>query len=478
MLLFEENRRWGKLEQKQTKPNIIFIMSDDHAAHAMSCYGSKINETPNLDRIADEGIRFDNAFCTNSICAPSRAAILTGRYNHMNGVKTLGDKFDSRQQTVQKILQDDGYQTALIGKWHLGHGGIHNPTGFDYWNVLPGQGVYHDPQLYEMGEKKVYEGYVTDILTDLSLDWMKGRHKDKPFMLMCHHKAPHRPWDPDKKHAHMYEDVHIPEPETFNDDYSNRSEAAKEAKMRIDRDLTERDFKVTPPEHLSDQELKSWKYQRYIKDYLRVIASIDDNVGRILDYLDEEGLTENTMVIYTSDQGFFLGDHGWFDKRFMYEESLRMPFIVRYPRAIQPGTVTKDFALNVDFAETFLDYAGIEVPEEMQGTSLRPVMEGNTPDDWQTSMYYRYWEHLSSEHKVGAHYGVRTTRYKLIYYYGEALGASDAVDESRTPEWELFDLEKDPYEMNNVYSDPSYSETVVTLKTELYRLKEAVADYE
>ena len=209
------------MEQKQTKPNIIFIMSDDHAAHAISCYGSKINETPNIDRIAEEGMRFDNAFCTNSICAPSRAAILTGRYNHMNGVKTLGDDFDSRQQTVQKIMQDDGYQTALIGKWHLGHGGIHNPMGFDYWNVLPGQGVYHDPELYEMGEKKVYEGYVTDILTDLSLDWMKGRNKDEPFMLMCHHKAPHRPWDPDKKHAHMYEDVHIPEPETFNDDYSN-----------------------------------------------------------------------------------------------------------------------------------------------------------------------------------------------------------------------------------------------------------------
>lgn len=467
-----------KLQQKQTKPNIIFIMSDDHAAHAISCYDSKINKTPNIDRIAEEGMRLDNCFCTNSICAPSRAAILTGRYNHLNGVKTLGDNFDSGQQTVQKIMQEDGYQTALIGKWHLGHGGIHDPTGFDYWNVLPGQGDYHDPKMFEMGEEKDYKGYVTDIITDLSLEWLKDRNKDEPFMLMCHHKAPHRPWDPDEKHAHMYDNVDIPEPATFNDDYSNRSNAAKEATMRIDRDLNERDLKGSPPEGLSDQEQKSWKYQRYIKDYLRVIASVDDNIGRMLDYLDEAGLTEDTMIIYTSDQGFFLGDHGWFDKRFMYEESLRMPFTVRYPRAIKPGSVTADFALNVDFAETFLDYAGIEVPEEMQGTSLRPIMEGKTPDDWQTSMYYRYWEHLSSEHKVGAHYGLRTERYKLIYYYGEALGASEAVDESRTPEWELFDLKKDQYEMNNVYHDPDYSDTVELLKIELYRLKRKVKDTE
>lgn len=453
-------------------------MSDDHASHAISCYDSKINETPNLDRIAEGGMRFDNAFCTNSICAPSRAAILTGKYNHINGVKTLGDNFDSRQQTVQQIMQDDGYQTALIGKWHLGHGGIHDPAGFDYWNVLPGQGDYHDPKMFEMGEEKDYKGYVTDIITDLSLDWLKERNKNEPFMLMCHHKAPHRPWDPDEKHARMYENVDIPEPTTFNDDYSNRSNAAKEATMRIDKDLNERDLKGAPPEGLTDQEQKSWKYQRYIKDYLRVIASVDNNVGRMLDYLDEEGLTEDTMIIYTSDQGFFLGDHGWFDKRFMYEESLRMPFIVRYPRAIKAGSITEDFALNVDFAETFLDYAGIEVPNEMQGTSLRPVMEGKTPDDWQTSMYYRYWEHLSGEHKVGAHYGVRSERYKLIYYYGEALGASEAVDESRTPEWELFDLEKDQYEMNNVYHDPDYLETVELLKTELYRLKKKVKDTE
>jgi len=460
------------------KPNVIFIMSDDHAAHAMSCYDSKINETPNLDRIANEGMRFDNAFCTNSICAPSRAAILTGKYNHINGVKTLGDQFDSRQQTVQQIMKDNGYQTALVGKWHLGHGGIHDPSGFDYWNIFPGQGDYHNPKMFDMGEEKVYEGYATDIITDLSLDWMDQRDEDKPFMLMLHHKAPHRPWDPDEKHMHMYEDIDIPEPETFNDDYSNRSNAAKEAHMRIDRDLNERDVKGKPPEGLTDAELKSWKYQRYIKDYLRVIASVDDNVGRVLDYLDENNLTDDTIVVYTSDQGFFLGDHGWFDKRFMYEESLRMPFIVRYPRAIKPGSVTKDFALNVDFPETFLDYAGIDIPEDMQGRSLRPVFEGETPNDWQTSMYYRYWEHLSVEHKVGAHYGVRTHDYKLIYYYGESLGATHAVDESREPEWELFDLNKDPYELNSVYDDPAYADTVAELKEELYRLKEKVNDPE
>lgn len=295
---------------------------------------------------------------------------------------------------------------------------------------------------------------------------------------MCHHKAPHRPWDPDEKYAHMYADVEIPEPPTFHDDYSDRAEAAKEARMRIERDLTERDVKIKPPENLSAAELKSWYYQRYIKDYLRCVASIDDNVGRILDYLDAEGLTENTIVVYTSDQGFFLGDHGWYDKRFMYEESLRMPFIVRYPRAIKEGSTTKDFALNVDFPETFLDYAGVAIPEHMQGRSLRPVLEGETPDDWQTSMYYRYWEHLSVEHRVGAHYGLRTHRYKLIYYYGEALGVADAMDEPRTPEWELFDLKSDPYELNNVYSEPKYQETVKELKKELYRLKEKVGDEE
>ncbi|CQR47228.1 Arylsulfatase [Paraliobacillus sp. PM-2] len=463
---------------EKKRPNILFIMSDDHASHAMSCYDSKINKTPHLDRIANEGIRFDNCFCTNAICTPSRASILTGLYNHKNGVKTLGDEIDGRQTTVQKLMKSSGYQTAIIGKWHLGAGGNADPIGFDYWNVFPNQGEYFDPVMYEMGEEKVFKGYATDLVTDMSIEWLKQRDKEKPFMLMCHHKAPHRPWDPDEKHAHMYEDINIPEPPTFHDDYENRAEAAKEARMRIERDLTERDVKDKPPENLSAAELKSWYYQRYIKDYLRCVASIDDNVGRLLNYLDEEELTNDTIVVYTSDQGFFLGDHGWYDKRFMYEESLRMPFIVRYPRAIKPGSVTKDFALNVDFPETFLDYAGIDIPDDMQGTSLRPILEGNTPREWQTSMYYRYWEHLSIEHRVGAHYGLRTHRYKLIYYYGESLGVTDAMDEPRTPTWELFDLEQDYYELNNVYNDPAYSEIVKELKKELYRLKDEVEDYE
>lgn len=452
-------------------------MSDDHAAHAISAYGSRINETPHLDRIANEGMRLDNCFCTNSICAPSRATILTGKYNHLNGVRTLYENFDARQNHVAKILQENGYQTAMIGKWHLGHGGNSDPTGFDYWNIFPGQGEYHDPIMYEMGEEKKYKGYATDIVTDLTIDWLDNIDREKPFFVMCHHKAPHRPWDPDEKYMHLYEDVDIPEPETFHDDYSTRVYAAHEAEMRIDTHLTKRDVKMDPPEGLSPSELKSWYYQRYIKDYLRCIASVDDNVGRLLDYLDEKGLTEDTIVIYTSDQGFFLGDHGWYDKRFMYEESLRMPFLIRYPRSIKPGTSTDAFALNVDFAQTFLDYAGIEAPEDMQGRSLRPILEGEVPEDWQTSMYYRYWEHMS-EHNVAAHYGIRTHRYKLIYYYGEGLGVPGARDIKREPAWELFDLEKDPFELNNVYSDPAYQDVVEELKKELYRLKEKVKDFD
>src|SRR5262249_17001363 len=317
-----------------SRPNILFIMADDHAAHAMSCYGSKINKTPNLDRIANEGMRFLNCFAVNSICTPSRAAILTGKYSHINGV-TVFNRFDGNQWTVAKTLQKAGYHTGMIGKWHL----TSDPTGFDYWNILPGQGKYHDRDFIEMGKRKTIDGYATDIITDLSLAFLKDRPKDKPFFLMCHHKAPHRPWEPDEKHAHMYDDVEIPEPRTFNDDYRTRTAAAPEATMRIDRNLTRSDLKIKPPPELKPKELaewnqkvdiemdvdvkgekrtltgqplKKWKYQKYIKDYLRCIASVDDNVGRLLDYLDQAGLKENTIVIYTSDQGFFLGDHDWF----------------------------------------------------------------------------------------------------------------------------------------------------------------------
>lgn len=457
------------------RPNILFIMSDDHASHAISYYGSRINTTPNIDRIGQEGMRFDNCFCTNSICAPSRAAILTGQYNHVNGVKTLVDPLDGRRMTYPQILQQAGYQTAIVGKWHLGHGEPYDPTGFDYWNVLPGQGDYHNPELIEMGTTRTYEGYVTDIITDLSLDWLRQTDRDRPFMLMCHHKAPHRPWEPDEKHAKLYEDIDIPEPDTFDDDYRTRSQAAAQAEMRIEQ-LNEIDTKGKPPEGLTPEQEKRWKYQRYIKDYLRCIASVDDNIGRLLDYLDEEGLAENTIVIYTSDQGFFLGDHGWFDKRFMYEESLRMPFLIRYPREIQAGSTPQDMILNVDFAPTFLEYAGIDIPQEMQGASIRPILQGMTPDGWRTSMYYRYWMHLDADHRVYAHYGIRTHEYKLIYYYGEALGATGSRDESTTPEWELFDLTRDPNEVNNVYGQAEYEQVTDQLKQELRSLILEVKD--
>jgi len=457
------------------RPNILFIMSDDHASHAMSCYGSKINETPNLDRIAEGGMRFDNCFCTNSICTPSRAAILTGTYNHINGVTTLASKIDGRQVTFPKLLQAAGYQTAMVGKWHLGHGGDADPTGFDYWNVLPGQGLYHDPEMIDMGERGVIEGYATDIITDISLDWLRDRDPDRPFFLMCHHKAPHRPWDPDDKHADMYEDEDVPEPETLFDDYANRAAAAEAAKMRVSRDMTDRDLKVPVPEGLSADDETRWKYQRYIKDYLRCVASIDDNVGRMLDYLDAEGLADDTIVVYTSDQGFFLGDHGWYDKRFMYEESLRMPFVIRYPGKIEAGSVSADMLLNVDFAQTFLDYAGVDEDDRMQGTTARPVLEGHTPDGWRTAMYYRYWMHIAHHH-VYAHYGVRTLQHKLIYYYADGMGTPGSGEETMEPEWELFDLERDPLELHSVYDDPAYADVVSRLKAELDKLQSAVGD--
>ncbi len=459
------------------RPNILFIMSDDHAAHAISAYGSRINETPHIDRIAQEGMLFENFFCTNSICSPSRASILTGTYSHINGVYGLHEPFDGRQTTVQRLLRSTGYQTAMIGKWHLGHGGNADPQDFDYWNVLPGQGAYHDPEFFTMGERQSYKGYATDLITDFSLDWLEKRDPNKPFFLMCHHKAPHRPWEPDAKHAHMYEDMDIPEPETFHDDYATRAEAAKVAAMRIDRDMRDgTDLKGSPPPGLSALEQKQWRYQRYIKDYLRCVASVDDNVGRLLDYLDETGLTGNTIVIYTSDQGFFLGDHGWYDKRFMYEESLQMPVVVRYPEEVKAGTKAEAMALNVDFPLTFLDYAGVEPPEEMQGQSLRPLLQGSVPENWRQSMYYRYWMHLDNDHNVYSHYGIRTHRYKLVYYYAQALGVIGSKDEDRPPEWELFDLERDPCELNNVYADPAYQDTIAQLKAEMHRLQQEVKD--
>ncbi|NNF09774.1 MAG: sulfatase [Acidimicrobiia bacterium] len=458
-----------------SRPNLIFIMSDDHAAHAISAYGGRINQTPHLDRIAANGMRFDNCFCTNSICTPSRAAVLTGTYNHVNGVTTLNTPMDNRLQTYPKLMQAAGYQTAVFGKWHLGHGPAHDPTGFDESVVLPDQGEYHDPEFLTPEGTVTIEGYVTDLITDMSLDWLERRDTARPFALMIHHKAPHRHWEPDAKHASMYEGETIPEPHTFWDDYATRSAAAAAAKMHM-LDLVEADLKAPIPEGLTEKEEVSWRYQRYIKDYLRCVASIDDNVGRVLDYLDENDLTDDTIVVYTSDQGFFLGDHGWFDKRFMYEESLAMPFLMQYPREIEPGSVCGEIVLNVDFAPTFLELAGLAVPGDIQGTSFRSLLGGETPEGWQTSMYYRYWMHRDEDHDVWAHYGVRTLGHKLIYFYNDPLGQPGALGPSDPPEWELFDLEADPFEVNNVYDDPAYAGVVADLQRELARLQDVVGD--
>ena len=472
------------------RPNIVFIMSDDHASHAMSCYGSRINTTPNLDRIANEGMRLDNCFCTNGICTPSRAAILTGTYNHVNKVTTLATHLDNRMTTFPGLLRESGYQTAVFGKWHLGMGPDHCPRDFDDWAVLPGQGLYHNPDFIfkdnDGGETRTVTGYVTDLITDFSLDWLKQRDPDKPFCLLYHHKAPHRSWEPDEKHAHMYLNEVIPEPETLYDDYSERAAAAKAATMRIGLDMNTQDIKRAINKKLPEMELRKWAYQHYIKDYLRVVASIDDNVGRVLDYLDEAGLSENTIVVYTSDQGFFLGDHGWYDKRFMYEESLRMPFVVRYPREIQAGSVSEDIVTNVDFAPLFLELAGVDIPEAFQGRSFRRVLHGEAPLDWPEAMYYRYWMH-AAHHNVAAHYGIRTKRYKLIYYYFDGCGQEGAIGatgsdarlaaiHNREPEWELFDLEADPYELRNVYGKSEYADVVSELTERLHRLQAAIKD--
>jgi arylsulfatase A-like enzyme len=468
------------------KPNILFIMTDDHASHAMSCYGSRINTTPNIDRIATEGIRFENCFCTNSICAPSRAVILTGKHSHLNGVRDNALSFDGTQQTFPKLLQQGGYQTVMIGKWHLKS----DPTGFDYWNVLPGQGHYYNPDLIEMGERKQYPGYVTDIVTDIALEFIENkRDKSKPFMMMLHHKAPHRNWQPAPRHLTKYDKVKFPEPDTLFDDYSTRSAAASEQEMTL-RDHMQNDYDLKmgpPPNRLNEEqkaaweaaygpkreafarekpegdELVRWKYKRYMEDYLGCIAAVDENIGRVLDYLDRSGLAENTIVLYTSDQGFYLGDHGWYDKRFMYEESLRMPLVARFPGTIKSGSTNDELVSNLDFAPTFLELAGADIPQDMQGHSLGRLLQGRRVKDWRQSAYYHYYEY-PAVHMTKRHYGVRTKQHKLIHFYHD-------IDV-----WELYDLKKDPQELNNVYDNPAYSNIVKEMKVELKRLQEHYGD--
>ena len=438
------------------RPNILFIMTDDHAAHAISCYGSKVNETPNLDRLAKSGVRFTNAFVTNSICTPSRATLLTGKYSHLNGVPVFNN-FDGAQQNVAKLLQSAGYHTGVIGKWHLGS----DPTGFDRWIILPGQGVYNNPAFLTPAGRLTVNGYVTDIITDLGTEWLDTRPKDKPFFLLLHHKAPHREWTPSEKYRAEFSKKTIPEPPTLFDKYDSRPAALPENRQTIARDLNRSDLKMDPPDGITGDTLTRWKYQRYMQDYLACVQSVDDGIGKVLDYLDIHDLAKNTLVIYTADNGFFLGDLGLFDKRFMYEPSLRVPLIARGP-GVKAGTVTDSIVLNIDYAPTFLAAACEKIPADMQGRSLLPIISGEPPADWRTAMYYRYY-HDPGHHNTRAHLGIRTATHKLIHYWKK-----DA--------WELFDLTTDPQEQHNLANDPAQAPKLAELKTQLAALKKEMKD--
>ncbi len=477
------------------RPNIVFVFSDDHACNAISAYGSELVQTPNIDRLANEGILFRNSFCANSLCGPSRATVLTGKHSAINGFRQNGDRFDGTQTTFPQLLQAAGYSTAIIGKWHLKS----DPTGFDHWDVLPGQGAYYNPDFLSPDGRRRIQGYVTEVITDLAIDWLEnGRPKDKPFLLMCQHKAPHRNWMPGPNELDLFSDVQIPEPPTLFDDYSGRSKAARMQEMTIAHHMTmgydlqclldedewladgwRADRKRMTPEQrerfeaafakenaelkaagLEGESLVRWKYQRFVKNYLRCVVGVDKSVGRLLEWLGEHHLLENTIVVYSSDQGFYLGEHGWFDKRWMYEESFRMPLLMRWPKRIAPGTVTDALVQNIDYAPTFLDLAGVSVPGEIQGRSLVPLFDGKTPDDWRKSLYYHFYE-SKGWHKVPAHEGVRTARYTLMHFYEPEVAA-----------WELYDLEKDPREMKSVAGDPAYADVEKQLREELARLKE------
>jgi N-acetylglucosamine-6-sulfatase len=483
--------------QAADRPNILFIFSDDHALQAISAYGGRFKEiapTPNIDRLGKQGAVFERSYCANSICGPSRACILTGKHSHINGfIDNDNSKFNGAQPTFPKYLQQAGYQTAIIGKWHL----VSDPAGFDYWEVLPGQGSYYNPDFIQMdGTTKRVEGYVSDIITDKSLDWLKNRKdKDKPFVLMSQQKAPHRNWVPAERHYKLFDGVNLPEPETLFDDYANRSEVLKKQAMSLAKDfwwghdlllpgkstdprflngIVNGEFKRMNSTQkaafdqaygaenqkliddlaagkLSDQDVTRWKYQRYLKNYLRCVRAVDENVGRLLDYLDESGLAKNTIVIYSSDQGFYLGEHGWYDKRWMFEESLAMPFLIRWPGVVKPGVRSKSLIQNIDYAPTFLEAAGVEIPDDIQGRSLVPVLKnaGGAPADWRKAIYYFYSGEAT--HHVAAHDGVRSDRYKLFHL-------------AKTGEWQLFDLEKDPQEMKSVHDDPGYAPVLAEMK--------------
>ena len=475
----------NKLEQSK-KPNIIFILSDDHATNAITAYSNRfkdISPTPNIDKIAKEGAILTNTFSTNAICGPSRASIITGKYSHKNGYykNYKGGYFNGDQWTYPKELQKNGYNTALIGKWHLAS----EPQGFDYYkyHIDHGeQGVYWNPTYSVNGTKVKEKGYATNLTTDFALDWLRNTNKEEPFCLLLQYKAPHREWAPDKKYQTLFEDQDIPFPETFYDDYSGREQTAGNTHMTMDY-LNRRDIKLsapdslnekeqrkwldfgnkpnqiaTPDSNLTGKELQEWKFQRYIKDYLATIRSVDDNIGRVLKYLEENNLEENTIVIYASDQGFFLGEHGWFDKRWMYEESMRMPFVIKYPKLIKPNTRVEDVIANIDIAPSILELTGIEIPEEIQGKSFVKLLSENESKDWRQSMYYQYYEYPFWHH-VQPHYGIRTDRYKLIHFYYD-------VDI-----WEFYDLNDDPQELNNLIDSKDHKALIEELKRDLYELK-------
>jgi arylsulfatase A-like enzyme len=478
------------------KPNILVIFSDDHTQQTISIYGGKVMVTPNIDRIANEGAILKNTFVTNSICAPSRAVLLTGKYSHINGLIDNSPKrnFDGSQQQVQKLLSANGYQTAWIGKWHLQT----LPKGFDFWQILPDQGNYFQPDFIHSNNDTIrHKGYVTNLISDFSLNWLDKRDTSKPFFMVVGEKATHRNWMPDIQDLGAFENVEFPMPTNFYDDYNNRL-AAKNQDMTVDKTmLIGDDLKIgvdySKPgmfgrmsmeeksaykkyydaagleyEKVKNNpiELVKWKYQRYMKDYLSTAKSLDRNIGRIIKYLDSTGLAKNTIVIYTSDQGFYMGEHGWFDKRFMYEESLRTPFVIKYPGKIKPKTVVNDMVVNIDFTPTILEMAGVKIPEDIQGKSFaQNVFNGKTPSNWRKSMYYHYYEY-PQPHKVSPHFGVRTMQYKLIRFYGPFHA------------WELFDLESDPQEMNNLYGKPGYEKITDELKTELLRLTKEYKDEE
>ena len=482
---------------EQERPNIIFIMTDDHTTQAMSCYGGNLIETPNMDRIADEGMRFDNCYATNALSGPSRACILTGKFSHRNGFTDNASTFDGSQLTFPKVMRENGYATGVVGKWHL----ISKPQGFDHWSILLGQneqGNYFKPVFYENGTVVNEDGYVTDVITDKAIEFIDDVHDEKPFMLMLHHKAPHRNWMPAPRHLGIFNDTVFPEPETLFDDYEGRGEAARSQDMNIENTLDDEwdlklltreeilagdnrlhDVYIRMPEEvqhkwdsvyapriaeyrsgkLQGDELVRWKYQQYMRDYLATAMSVDESIGRVMEYLEEIGELDNTVIVYTSDQGFFLGEHGWFDKRFMYEECLRMPFVIRYPKMIKAGSTSKAICMNVDFGPTFLDLAGIEVPSEMQGRSFRKVLEkkGRIPAGWREAAYYHYYEY-PAEHSVKRHYGIRTSDCKLIHFYND-------IDQ-----WEMYDMKADPQEMRNVYDDPAYADK----RAQMHRILEQV----